>query len=243
MLKPKVVDKKRVSVLVPKIDEEKCINCGKCVLNCNFNALAKANNNTLLFEKLCHSCGLCSMSCPVNAILEVSREIGDIDIAYRQNQKCISGVLDINEPMGVSIIKELKNITKNDKNVVFDSPPGTSCNVVATIKDIDFAVLVAEPTEFGLHDLKMAVELLHDLNIYMGIVINKWQKEVNIIEKFALEKNIEILGKIPYDKEIAKLYSNGELLIENDNYRSVFMDIITNIERGAVIERDNSYKW
>lgn len=54
-----------------------------------------------------------------------------------------------------------------------DSPPGTACSAAAAVSEIDFAILVSEPTPFGVSDMKMVVEMLREMKINFGVVVNK----------------------------------------------------------------------
>ncbi|QXM05288.1 4Fe-4S binding protein [Crassaminicella indica] len=223
-LKPKVIKTEEVKIPVPKIDEEKCINCNKCVAACQFNALAGTKTDIILFEKLCHGCGACTLVCPVNAITEEGRTIGKIDIGEAEAIKCMRGILDIGEPMAPPIIKRLKELV-DDSPTIIDCSPGSSCSVVSAIDGVDVAVLVTEATPFGLHDLKIAVELVRQMNIPFGIIVNRADEEHDLITRYCEEEKINLLGKIPYDKKAAVLYSKGKLLVEDKEYNDRFKEI------------------
>lgn len=223
-LKPRVIDENTVEVLVPNINQDKCTLCGKCIKSCQFNALANTGKKIMIFEKLCHSCGACSLICPENAIEEKGRAIGKIDVGEIDEIRCIRGILDVGEPMSGPIISRVKSMINNE-NALIDCSPGSSCNVVKAIKDTDYAILVTEPTEFGLHDLKIAVELARKMGIPYGVIINRADEYVDLITDFCKENNISILGQIPFDRTIANLYSKGKLLIEDTRYRTIFIEI------------------
>ena len=95
---------------------------------------------------------------------------------------------------------------------VYDSPPGTSCPVIEATKNADFIILVTEPTPFGLHDLKLAVETVRALKNDFAIVINRFGIGDNNVEKYCKSENIPIIAKIPNQRKIAELYSEGKLL-------------------------------
>jgi MinD superfamily P-loop ATPase len=143
---------------------------------------------------------------------------------------CQRGILNVGEVIAVPIIKQLLKGLDNNLNII-DSSPGTSCNVVTTLSFADSAILVTEPTEFGLHDLKRAISITEEMNIPFGVVINKVTDKDNMIQKYCEEKNINILGIIKYDRKIAELYSKGILLLK---YNNIFNNIILNIKRDLI---------
>ncbi len=224
-LNPRIDSKENVSVKYPIIDKEKCINCGKCVDVCQFNALAKVGKKIIVFEKLCHDCGACKIVCESNALFYNPRNIGRIEKGSNNKFDCMRGILNISEPMAVPIIKKLLNSISIKENNLIDCPPGTSCNVVNVLNYSDVAILVTEPSAFGLHDLKMAVELVKLYNIPFYVIINKDDNKNNLIRNYCEDEVIMILGTIPYDQDIAKIYSRGELLYNNLIYKDIFDNI------------------
>ena len=84
--------------------------------------------------------------------------------------------------------------------------------MVETTIDSDFVVLVTEPTPFGLHDLKLTVELMQDLGKDFGIVVNKAGLGNEDTYMFIRENNIELLGEIPFVTSFASNYAQGNLL-------------------------------
>jgi len=230
-LKPLDLSRESVTVKMPKIDENKCIGCRMCTEFCEFNALAFVGDKVMLFEDVCHSCGGCAYLCPTNAISEVSKEIGHIDSGISQGTQVITGYLNIGEASGVPIINELvKKSRKASNNVFIDCPPGSACVVMESIKEADYCVLVAEPTIFGIHNVKMVYELVSKFNIPVGVVINKYYDEVNPATEFCKENKLTILGSIPYDIEISELNGNGKVLVREDHkYKDLFKEILDKI--------------
>lgn len=230
-LKPEITKKEDINVIYPVIDDEKCDMCGLCAKACQFNALARTKKDILLFQKLCHGCGACKVACPNDAIKFETRVTGIIEEGKVQDITCMRGLLNIGEPMAVPVIKSLLSKTYNEKVNIIDCSPGTSCNVVNILQGVHGAVLVTETTEFGLHDLKLAVQLVRKFKIPFGIVINKEISENNIIRDYCNEENIHVLGTIPYDREIAEIYSCGKMLFDFPKYKNIFEKIGEEIKK------------
>eukprot|EP00828_Plagiopyla_frontata_P034513 TRINITY_DN4493_c0_g1_i10.p1 TRINITY_DN4493_c0_g1~~TRINITY_DN4493_c0_g1_i10.p1 ORF type:complete len:581 (+),score=86.39 TRINITY_DN4493_c0_g1_i10:647-2389(+) len=220
-LNPKIEKDEKVMVDYPVINSEKCTSCGKCVSVCQFNALAKVKDDIVLFEKLCHGCGACEIACEYGALTYKKRELGKIEKGTVRDLSCQRGILNISEPMAVPVIRELLKNSPKAFNLI-DCPPGTSCNVVTSLKYANGAILVTEPSEFGLHDLKMAVELVKMYNIPFGIIINKDDGKDNIVKKYCKDENINLIGTIPYNKNTAVLYSQGKILYDDLEHKNLF---------------------
>lgn len=215
-LRPEVASTREVEITVPVIDTERCTGCGECAELCQFNALAVVSGKVLIFENLCHSCGGCTFICPAGAITEGPRRIGAIERGAGANIAFMGGRLDIGEPKATPLVRALKSMADKSVLTIMDSPPGTGCPVVETVRDCDYCVLVTEPTPFGLYDLKLMVEVLEVLGIPSGIVINRDDGDGRIIEDFARDKRIPVLMHIPLSREIAGPLSRGVPLVEAD---------------------------
>lgn len=212
-LKPRINQTISVEKSFPVIDSNKCTLCGACGEFCRYNAILPAKKEVLVFKEICHDCGGCKFTCPVGAITYDNREIGKIYVGKCDNQLDMEyGDLNVGEVSGVKIISTLKERHKDTPLLFIDCPPGTSCATVEAIEDVDYAVIVSEPTPFGVSDMKMVVELLRSMNTPFGVVVNKAGLGDNEIYDYCNSENIEILEEIPFDENIARLYANGEVL-------------------------------
>lgn len=238
---PITKQKTQVFSLIPEIDTKRCTFCKKCSDWCEFNAITVIKNLKFaeVNKDLCHSCGACVAACEFGSISEKQQPLGLIstfDTAFGNG--VIEGRLEIGSAMQTSLIKEVKKYAAHESEItIFDAPPGTSCPVVETVSDADYVILVTEPTPFGLHDLKITIDLLFDLKIPFGVVVNKAGLGNNEIYHFLKNKNIELLGKIPYLKEYAAKYSNGRLL-ENIpvEMERVYIEIIEKLESEVFVQ-------
>ena len=220
-----------VHIPIPKVDEAKCTYCGKCAEVCAYKAIAVLKNKVLVFPELCHGCGACSYLCPESAIIEEGREVGIVERGNSGNLELVQGRLAIGEAMAPPIIREAKKYIDPANIVIIDVPPGTSCPVVEAVKGSDFCLLVTEPTPFGLNDLALAVEIVRKLGIPCGVVINRVGVGNQEVEQYCHREGIPILLKIPLDRKIAVLYSQGIPLIEGmPRWREEFLRLFQDIE-------------
>lgn len=229
-LKAKITSSYPVNVLIPEIDETLCSLCGKCAEVCEYNAIAKLPTTILVYKELCHSCGACLYFCPQKAISETKRDIGIIEKGTAGGVKFVHGKLNIGEPMSPPLIEKVLSNIDEDLTVIIDSPPGTSCPMVKSVKDSDYIILVTEPTLFGLNDLKLAADVVARLKKPFCVIINKSTEDDKIIEKFCAERKIPIFLKIPFDRKIAELYSMGIAVAAADesakeDYKNLFKKI------------------
>ncbi len=213
LLKPEIQSETAFQKLLPKIEYSKCTFCGKCVEVCEFNALLNFKTEIVLLEELCHSCGACSYFCPENAITEEGKTLGFVRKGIVENYdiQFYDGILNIGEATAAPLIREVKLKILPDRVNIIDSPPGTSCSMVEAVRNSDYSILVTESTPFGLHDLKLAVDVLGMLVIPFGVVINKYDESFKELEAYLEEKKIPIFMKIPFDKSIAVAYSKGAI--------------------------------
>ncbi len=151
-----------------------------------------------------------------------------------RNLKITYGLLNVGEAMAVPVIKEVKKQPIDTDFVIIDSPPGTSCPVIESVKGSDFVVLVTEPTPFGLNDLKLAVGILRELKLPFGVVINQVDLGDDRIHHYCSREKITVLMEIPHSREIAKLYSQGTLFLSKlSEYEQMFQDLFQSIEAMA----------
>ena len=223
-LNPSQIKREEVKVNYPVVDSSRCTLCGDCAKVCQFNALVRTKKEIILFEKLCHGCSACSIACKHSALTFGKRTIGIVEEGKCGNLICKRGVLNVGEPMAVPVIKKLLKNLPTGINLI-DCAPGTSCNVVNSLQYADSAILVTEPSAFGLHDLKMAVQLVRNFNLPFGVIINKYNAENERIQKYCEQEDINILGIIPYRREAAKVYSLGKMIVEMSEYKEIFEEI------------------
>ena len=237
-LRPTIEKTLPVTTPVPDIDLAKCDQCKKCMEICRFRAIAVVGKTVLTFPELCHSCGGCMAVCPHGAITETGRELGTLETGVANGVAFVHGRMRVGEAMAPPLIRKVREYTDNRGLTVIDAPPGTSCPVIAAMKDTDFVLLVTEPTPFGLHDLKLAVEAVKLLNIPMGLVINRCDMGDEEVRRYATAEDVPVLMEIPFDRQIAECYSRGEIFALSvpgwkTRFRQLAEQIVTLSGKGA----------
>ena len=233
-LNPAIKARETVFTPVPEIDERKCTYCRKCAEICRFRAIAVLKQTVLTFPELCHSCGGCTEICPEKAITETGRELGEIERGRKDHIDFVHGRLRVGEAMSPPLIRKVRSFVLPDKTNIIDAPPGTSCPVIAAMKDVDFVLMVTEPTPFGLHDLKLAVEAAKLLDVPRGLVINRSDMGDNRLKEYAAIESLPILMEIPFDRRIAEIYSRGDLMAEEmPDWKAKFRELYSDIQKAT----------
>jgi MinD superfamily P-loop ATPase len=222
---------------IPVIDPEQCVFCGKCFTYCNYNAIVylPANRFIQVVDDLCHDCGACSVACEFDTITEKTKQLGTVkSMDLNSHAEIIEACSDVGVYSPVPVIKmAIKDI--NDRYLaIFDAPPGISCPFIATVEHADFVVLVTEPTPFGLNDLKLSVETLQQLKKPYGVIVNRTGLGNREVYDWLEVNKIPLLMEIPFDREIARIYSEGLLVVDEiPIYQPQFRELLKTIEKLA----------
>lgn len=219
---------------VPQIDGLMCNMCGKCGQICEYHAIAVVPTKVLVFEELCHGCGACTLLCPAAAISERQRPMGEIvRVCNGGETELLYGRLMVKEPSATPLIRQVKREIPRDCVSIVDCPPGTACTAVESIRDADLCIMVTEPTPFGLHDLKLSLDVASKLRVPTAVFVNKLGLRGPDIKAFCAERGIPVLGCLPYERNIAQMYSRGKLITGSKGYRQTFEELADRIAKGG----------
>jgi MinD superfamily P-loop ATPase len=243
-LNPVLDEREQVGIPIPRVDFNKCTYCGRCAEVCVWHAIAVVGQRVLVFPELCHGCGSCTLNCPEGAIHEVLHVMGSLESGQAGPIAFGHGILDVGQAMAVPIIRQLKaKHMANPGNgvMILDASPGTSCPVVETMRGADFVLLVTEPTPFGLHDLRLAVQVARDeLGLPVGVVVNRDGMGDAGVDDYCAAEDIPILMRIPLDRRIAEAISDGKALVEAmPEYRDSFRELYEKTAR-LIINREGA---
>jgi len=233
---PSEESRKTVVVPMPSVDPALCTGCKTCVHFCRFHALAYAGNRLMIFPDLCHACGGCSLLCPQKALREEKREVGVIRRGRSGPVEVLTGEMRPGEASGTPVLRRLLESAKPAKDVltVLDCPPGSGCLVMECVRSADYCLLVAEPTLYGTHNLGMVLELSRLFGKPCGVVVNKALDMDSPLEAYCHEHKVKILGRIPYDGELALSNAQGSLAArEKVTYAQLFAGLLDTVETEA----------
>jgi MinD superfamily P-loop ATPase len=205
-----------VTRAIPVWDQKACNLCGQCSTWCRYNAIIKLGDTIMVMPQLCHSCYACSELCPMQALPMQEQALGVIKHFKLGQLDFIESKLNVGlEQASPLIAQSLNYVDEHFADVslqILDSPPGTACAMVSAVKTADYVILISEPTPFGLYDLSLAVETVRQLKLPFAVVINRDGIGNNDIYEYLNQEQIPLLAKIPHQREIAELYSRGEIL-------------------------------
>jgi MinD superfamily P-loop ATPase len=205
------------------VEKEKCIECGKCIEVCRFDAVKE---NFIIDPISCEGCYFCSLICPTQAIKMEENVSGEWFISKTRYGPMVHAKLGTGEENSgklVSLVREKAKevaIEKGRELIIIDGSPGIGCPVIASITGVDFAIIVTEPTIPGLHDLMRVAEVGKHFKIPLKLVVNKYDLNVEMtkkIENFCSDNEIEALGRITFDKSVINAMVEGKTIIEFDN--------------------------
>lgn len=226
-----------VTIPKPIINDDKCIKCGACVRVCRESALFQLPGKPpQLIPDQCIGCGACSLVCPVNAITETEEVIGEILKTKKYNIELMTGVMtpgyEEASPIVNKLFAEVDKIKRNYEYIIVDTAPGTHCNVISSLRHVDYAFAVTEPTPLGAHDLDLILSLGKEINVPMDIIVNRYGiGDDTLIEEVKNKHNVNIVARLPYDKKVFEKYSHG-IPVEHE----VFHYLVDMIESKKVIK-------
>ncbi|MBP2144218.1 MinD superfamily P-loop ATPase [Methanococcus voltae] len=216
-----------------------CNNCKLCYERCRFNAIAMKDDLVTINELDCEGCGLCEYICPVDAI-----SLNDELTGYINGSKIGNGCLSYaNLKIGAEgagkVVTEVRKMAESynlDENtddnqnsnfpyLLIDGSPGIGCVVIASLTGCDYAIVVTEPTQSGLNDLKRVLELIKFFDIPCYIIINKYdlnEEKTNEIGDYIKivgnsTNDIVVIGKIPFDKLVNESIQNEIPIVDYKN--------------------------
>jgi len=228
---------------IASVNKDTCTECKKCYEHCRFDAIDEDIN---IIKDSCEGCGVCEYICPVNAISMVDRDSGFSYISDTRFGPMAHAMLKTAEEASGKLVTVVRNNAKTlaeEKKkdlIIIDGPPGIGCPVIASISGVDLVLVVTEPTLSAIHDLERIIGVAFHFKIHAVVCINKY--DINLdntkkIEQYCRSNNIDVVGKLPYDKIVTEAMIHEKNVVEysKDNFSNVIIDMWDNI-RGRLEE-------
>jgi MinD superfamily P-loop ATPase len=216
------------SGVLASINQEVCIQCGKCADVCRFDAIPAINDEYRVVTLDCEGCGYCARICPTDAITMEEQNVGQWYVSTtKAGNPMVHARLGIGAENSGKLVarvkKEAKRIAEetNRDFVLVDGSPGVGCPVVSSLSGANFVVLVTEPTVSGLHDLKRVYQLVEKFQIRAGCIINKSDLNLQVsgeIEDFLRKESIFHVSNLPYDETFTEAMTLGQTIVEYENH-------------------------
>lgn len=223
---------------IAHINQEKCMNCGKCFSLCRFHAIEKTNDHFKVNESACEGCGLCEIACPNQAINMVEDVSGHLDL-YRDTTVFSTAKLKMGRGNTGKLVSEVKNRlfqTNVDSEIaIIDGSPGIGCPVISSISGMDLVIIVVEPSLSGISDLKRLLNTCRILQTQVAVYVNKWDlnsKLTEKVEEICIDENIPFLGKVPYDQQVSVALNQGKSIADYDcKSREALLKVYENLQK------------
>jgi MinD superfamily P-loop ATPase len=240
-LRPVIEERREVVRMIPQVDVTRCTLGGQCTEICQFSAIVCLGQKILTFPELCHSCSGCQLVCPTHAISETPRAVGVVETGSCGALRFVQGRLNVGETSSPPVIRAVKQAAPPAQLLIYDAPPGTTCPMIETVRGSDYVLLVTEPTPFGMHDLRLAVEVVKSMKKSFGVVINRALSGVRETRQFCQQARIPILAEIPDVMAIAEAYSEGRLAVEavpgmRRTFAKLLLELTTAVQTKALPE-------
>ena len=237
ILKPQMVEAQRfMGGKVARIDPEKCDGCGICRELCRYHAISP---NFQVDPIACDGCALCYFACPRDAVNLEEKEAGTWFLSHSRGGPMTHARLYPGEENSGKLVTVIRNRAKELAQeegyplILIDGPPGIGCPVISATTGVDQVLVVTEPTPSGQHDLERVVELAHHFEARVQVCVNQWDinpQRTQEIEEWCRERGIEVIGRIPFSRDVPKIQAQGKAPVEgNGPVAQVIMEIWKNI--------------
>lgn len=230
---------------VAVIDDARCEGCGTCYDVCRFDAVLPPADGLTVYAVdpiACEGCAACVYQCPEEAIAMVSQLAGHwFRSESRYGPLFHAALRPAQENSGklVTLVKQRARLLALDEGyeaVLVDGPPGIGCPVISAVSGADLALIVAEPTAAGIHDMERVLGTTAHFRVPALVCINKADihpEGADQIESYCREAGVEVIGRIPFDETVTGAMVRGEPVTAYDPASPAAMALATAWQRVA----------
>ncbi len=208
------------------IDPELCSQCGICANYCRFDAINEdAHRGFYIDPYKCEGCRLCERVCPEGAISSERSRNNHWFVSGSRMGTLVHAEMEPGEENSGKLVSVLRGKARDIAReehaawIINDGPPGIGCAAISSLTGTDAAIIVAEPSRSGLHDLKRIVELIESFNIPAVALINKYDLQPglsNEIKAFLEARGVSIIALIPFSEIFVHAMVKGVSVVEYD---------------------------
>ncbi len=207
-----------------------CIACGKCEELCRFDAIffdgpgnGRVPKTFRIMESRCEGCGVCAHFCPEQAIEFKPENTGESYVSQTRfgpmsHARLVPGAENSGK-LVTYVRQKAEELAQQQKLdwILIDGPPGIGCPAIAALTGVDAALIVAEPTVSGLHDMERIATLIQHFQVPAYLCVNKWDLSPELTEKLqqrARSLGIEPCGQIRYDMAVVEAMVRKQTVVE-----------------------------
>ncbi|HEX79300.1 MAG TPA: 4Fe-4S binding protein [Dehalococcoidia bacterium] len=201
------------------IDKGRCTRCGLCQKLCRFNAI----KDFKIDATLCEDCSFCSRACPFKAITMKEKLAGRRFISDTIYGTLVHAQLGIAQENSGKLVADVRRQarqiaeSKGVELIISDGPPGIGCPVISSLSGASLALLVAEPTLSGIHDLERVIGVCKHFGVPAMVCINKYdinKENSRRIAQYCSESGVEVAARIPFNNIVTEAMVHGQPVVE-----------------------------
>jgi len=199
------------------IDAQRCDQCGLCAEACRFEAI-RVEPGYHVDPIACEGCAACFYACPTKAITMERQPAGRW---YRSQTRFgplfHAELRPAQENSGklVTLVKQQARLHALDGGyqvVIVDGPPGIGCPVISAASGADLALIIAEPSVAGVHDMQRAVQTTTHFRVPTLVCINKadvYRAGSRRVAEYCGTQGIPVVGRVPFDPTVTEAMVQG----------------------------------
>jgi MinD superfamily P-loop ATPase len=204
---------------VAVIDPALCEGCGVCAKLCRFDAISEQDGDYNVDPSACEGCALCFYQCPSGAIGMEEQVAGQwFRSQSRYGPLFHAALWPAQENSGklVTLVKQQGRLLALDEQrdlVLVDGPPGIGCPVISAAAGADLALIVAEPTVAGIHDMARVLATTQHFGVPALVCINKADlhpEGTAEIEVYCEQEGLPVVGRLPFDTVVTEAMVQGQ---------------------------------